>query len=72
MKDHPSPLASAATHEDDLAALAALYPAWSLRQSPFGFSAEHTSASGRQFRYLGGRTVTELAARLTTAEVVEP
>jgi hypothetical protein len=52
--------------------LAALYPAWSLRQSPFGLSAEHTSASGRQFRYLAGRTVTELAARLTTAEVVEP
>jgi hypothetical protein len=55
-----------------LAALAARYPAWSLRPAPAGFAAEHTSGDGRHIRYIAARTVEELAAKLETAEVVEP
>jgi hypothetical protein len=57
---------------DPLWALAAQYPAWSIHRSPFGYSAEHTSANGRHIRYLAGRSIEESADRLQTAEVVEP
>ena len=57
---------------DPLAVLAARFPAWSLRRSTFGFSAEHTSADGRHIRYIAGHSIAELAGKLETAEVVEP
>lgn len=58
--------------DDQLAALAASYPAWSLRRAPFGFSAEHRSANGRHIRYIAGHSLAELAGKLQSAEVAEP
>jgi hypothetical protein len=58
--------------DDPLEVLAAQFPAWSLRRSPFGFSAEHTSANGRHIRYIAGHSLEELAGKLETAEMVEP
>lgn len=73
MNDHPSTATPAPG--DPIAALAALaaqYPAWSLRPGPAGYAAEHTSGDGRHIRYIAARSIGELASRLATAEVIEP
>ena len=69
-------------HHDDaqpagpvtLAGLRARYPAWIIlvRLDIEACTAEHRSTDGRTIRYLVGMNLIELAAKLATAELVEP
>jgi hypothetical protein len=83
MKDHPSaphvpPVTPALINAPTAQAVASLVPyvgRWAINVFPGGlpvWTAEHHPPDGRHIRYVAAHSAEELAAKLETAETVEP